>query len=104
MAAKRRVRVKVNKRFYVFAALAVAAVFVVQFVKVDNKLMQQQEQIASLDAQILQAQEYNDSLRAKIDSADSLENIEKIARETLGWVREDEIVFVAKNVDDGVQP
>ena len=90
MSGRRRVRVK--KRFYVLIAGLIAAFFVVQFIRADQKLAQQNAQLAELDAQISRMQAYNDSLETQIAEADSLENIEKTAREQLGWVRENETV------------
>lgn len=94
MAVKRRI--KVNKRFYVLVALVVVALFAVQFIKANVKLAQQQKILAQLDEQIAQAQQYNDSLESQIASADSLENIEQTARRQLGWVKENEILYIAE--------
>ena len=48
-------------------------------------------------------QAYNDSLETQIAEADSLENIEKAAREQLGWVRENEILYTAESPDGAAQ-
>lgn len=101
MSGRRRVRVK--KRFYVLIAGLIAAFFVVQFIRVDQKLAQQNAQLAELDAQISRTQAYNDSLETQIAEADSLENIEKTAREQLGWVRENEILYTAESPDGAAQ-
>ena len=100
VSGRRRVRVK--KRFYVLIA-GLIAVFVVQFIRVDQKLAQQNAQLAELDAQISRTQAYNDSLETQIAEADSLENIEKTAREQLGWVRENEILYTAESPDGAAQ-
>ncbi len=101
MSGRRRVRVK--KRFYVLIAGLIAAFFVVQFIRVDQKLAQQNAQLAELDVQISRTQAYNDSLETQIAEADSLENIEKTAREQLGWVRENEILYTAESPDGAAQ-
>ena len=101
MSGRRRVRVK--KRFYVLIAGLIAAFFVVQFIRADQKLAQQNAQLAELDAQISRTQAYNDSLETQIAEADSLENIEKAAREQLGWVRENEILYTSESPDGAAQ-
>lgn len=91
---KKRVRIKISGRFYVLLMLLVITVFVFQFVKAQIKLKQQNETLAELDRQIEETQEYNDNLNARIADAGSLDSVERTARERLGWVREDEILYV----------
>jgi len=90
---KRRITIK--PRFYVILALIVAIFFIVQFVRAERMLASQAETIAQLDEQIFDAQAGNDSLTAQIAAAGSIASVEESARNELGWVYADEIVFVA---------
>ena len=93
--SKSKRRVTIKPRFYVLLVLIVAIFFTVQFVKADQQLKAQAQTIAELDEQILAAQSGNDSLTAQIAAAGTLASVEESARNELGWVYADEIVYVA---------
>ena len=93
--SQRRRRITVKPRFYVLLVLIVAIIFCVQFVKAEKRLAAQAQTIEQLDEQILAAQTGNDSLTAQIAATGSLASVEESARNELGWVYADEIVYVA---------
>ena len=55
------------------------------------------EATAELEAELAQAHSENAKLRADIDSLGTDESAEKLAREKLGLVKSDEIVFIDMN-------
>ena len=53
--------------------------------------------IQGIKEQIAQTEDQNADLEKLIEYTDSEEYIEKVARERLGWVKKDEIIFIEKN-------
>ncbi|MBP3372089.1 MAG: septum formation initiator family protein [Clostridia bacterium] len=93
MSKKRQIIIK--PRFYVLLVLVAAIFFTVKFVQAEQTLRQQAETMAQLDEQIADVRAGNDSLTAQIAAAGSIASVEESARNELGWVYADEIVYVA---------
>ncbi|MGI6004693.1 MAG: FtsB family cell division protein [Christensenellales bacterium] len=93
MAVRRR-KIRITKKTLVLLFSALTVVLVVQFVRLEGQLKAQQQSMSELNQQITQAKLDNDALEEQLAAADSQEAIEQKAREQLGWVKEDELLFV----------
>lgn len=89
-----------NKRIPISIIISIVMVIIltlgyqsIQIIQVSRNLDQQ---IKESKKEIVIEQEKLDSLQKQREQIDSLENVEKVAREKLGLVKKDEIVFKAK--------
>jgi len=93
MASKKQKKIRVRHIITLVIALYIGSTFIKQQ-KIINKLNsekeQKQQEITSLKNDIK-------SLEGKIQYTDSLEYIEKIAREELKMIKPDEIIYIDKD-------
>lgn len=85
------------KRTHCIAGVVLTALIVyatLSLTAVMSDLNEAKAATAELKAQLAQAQEENARLEADMGSLDSDKTLEKLARERLGLVRADEVVFV----------
>lgn len=73
--------------------LLMGAAFVTQVVPY-RQIVDSKRQVASAEAQLAQLQSDNASLQSEVDALQTPEEIEKLAREKLGYVRPGETAYV----------
>lgn len=73
---------------------AMVLVFVGQYINGQNRMRLQNQTLAKLEQEYYEVQMRNEDLRGKLEYASSKEGIEQKARELLGLVRPDEILFI----------
>jgi cell division protein DivIC len=76
------------------ALLAIVLFFMVKGIMLQPQINENYDIISELEAQIEYEEQRADEVDALKEIVDSDEYIEKIAREKLGMIRKDEIVFV----------
>lgn len=86
-------------RIKILLALLALGYFGFNMLKQEIKMNQQDQKILDLKKQIAEVEDTNTDLDRLIQYSDSEEYIEKIARERLGWVKKDEIIFIEKKND-----
>lgn len=87
---------KRKKRKYLIFKLSILALVLMicfQIVSLQCQLYQKKVDISSLQQQLTQQKQVNENLEKTLDSGNSNENIEKIAREKLGYVYPFERVY-----------
>ena len=87
---------KVIWRITLLISIAVVAYLGIRAREVSTLIKQLDAQIMSAESTLMQEQEKLEQLKAERDHMNSLEYIEKIAREKLGMVKKDDIVFKEK--------
>ncbi len=92
MAEKRKGNKKIT--IPVLAVFLVTAFFLVKGVMQQPKITENKEEIENLNMQIAQQQKKLDELDELKTKVDSDEYIEKVAREKLGLIKENEIMFI----------
>ncbi len=86
-------RLKKTKLITKLLILGLAVYAVVALVGLRSQLQQKQAQASQLEKQVVAAQQANSALQEDIDALGTEEGILKIAREQLGMVSNDEILF-----------
>ena len=83
-------------------AIALAVIFYFSFIFVKQELIirRQYAKIQSINKEIAQVQDENNDFEHQIKYTESNDYVEKVARERLGWVKEDEIVFIEDKKND----
>ncbi|MDO5602827.1 MAG: septum formation initiator family protein [Oscillospiraceae bacterium] len=71
-----------------------AGYLVVTLVGSQMDIMAKRQELADLQAQCLQQEAENTELQRLLSSGDAAENMERIAREKLGYTAPEEIVFI----------
>lgn len=90
---KKRNFVKSTLGIGVLCALA-AVIMIIRGISVQPDINQNKQEIAELENEIAAAKERQAEVDHMRENADSDEYIEKVARDTLGMVKSDEIVFI----------
>lgn len=92
--AKRKYVLKPRAKLVI--ALLVIGYFLISLIQQELKMQNQYVEMDSLKQHIREAQDLNMELERQIEYAKSEEYVEKVARESFGWVKEGEIKFVEK--------
>ena len=80
--------------------LSIVAVYLVfTFTKQHFQLKDLDQEITSLHQQIEEQTELKQALSEQLNEQDALERVEKVARDELGFLKSDEIVFVDASAD-----
>lgn len=87
---------KFNKLYFVTMAFVILSFSSYLLYKYDN-LMEYNEKIQQLNEEINKANKKNEELKYQTEYKNSNEYIEKIAREKLGMVKNNEIIFYDNN-------
>jgi len=77
-------------------AMLVIGYFLLTYVQQELRIRDQYAKMEYLEQQIEQVEELNADLERQIEYTKSKEYIEKVARESFGWVKEGEIKFIEK--------
>ncbi|MHB1314022.1 MAG: FtsB family cell division protein [Christensenellales bacterium] len=87
---------KITSKFFVFVFLVCFVYAGVVFAVQQNKIEQQKKELQVIESQIQEKKNQQSELEYRIDNTLSQEYVERIAREKLGWVKDDEIKFVER--------
>lgn len=71
--------------------------FLFKFIDQEFTIQGQMERIDSLKQQIAMVKDENEEIQRQIEYTKTKEYVEKMARERLGWIKEDEIILIPKN-------
>ena len=85
---------KKNSKIPLLVLFAFVAFFVIQGVMLQPDISNNKDKIDELNAQIEYEKQRAEEVDGLKENVDSDEYIEKIAREKLGMIRKDEIVFI----------
>lgn len=91
---KRRLSMKPRLKIFIF--LLLMGYFFHIAVEQEILFQKQYEEMTEIQQQIAEVMEQNRELERQIEYTNSAEYIEKLARERLGWVKDNEIVFKEK--------
>lgn len=86
-------RRKIIVRIVTIATIAALMLLTVKALEVNRLINRVDEEIASTKKELEKEQEKIAAMKAEIEQIDSPEYIEKVAREKLGMVKEEDIVF-----------
>ena len=86
-------RRKIIVRIVTIATIAELMLLTVKALEVNRLINRVDEEIASTKKELEKEQEKIAAMKAEIEQIDSPEYIEKVAREKLGMVKEEDIVF-----------
>ena len=86
-------KIKRSKLFRL-AILGFAVYIIVTMIQLQVDIKARQDELAAIEAQCQQQELNNDELERLLASGDDMQYIERIARETLGYVMPDERVFI----------
>ncbi|MGI6188582.1 MAG: septum formation initiator family protein [Clostridiales bacterium] len=92
--ARRKYVLKTRVKFMI--AMLVIGYFLLTYVQQELRIRDQYAKMEYLEQQIEQVEELNADLERQIEYTKSKEYIEKVARESFGWVKEGEIKFIEK--------
>ena len=92
--ARRKYVLKTRVKFMI--AMLVIGYFLLTYVQQEWRIRDQYAKMEYLEQQIEQVEELNADLERQIEYTKSKEYIEKVARESFGWVKEGEIKFIEK--------
>lgn len=85
---------KMTLKLTTIALLAVVLFFMIKGIMLQPQITENYDKISELKAQIEYEQQRADEVDALKENVDTDEYIEKIAREKLGMIRKDEIMFI----------
>jgi cell division protein FtsB len=89
-------RYVLKPRAKLIIALVVMGYFVVSIIQQELKIQNQYVEMDSLKQQIQEVEDLNMEMERQIEYTKSEEYVEKVARESFGWVKEGEIKFIEK--------
>ncbi len=92
----KKISSKINKFYFITMIFIILSFSSYLFYKYDN-LMQYNEKIKQINKEINAANKKNEELKYQTEYKNSKEYIEKVARDKLGMVKNNEIVFYDKN-------
>lgn len=92
----KKISSKINKFYFITIIFIILSFSSYLFYKYDN-LMQYNEKIKQINKEINAANKKNEELKYQTEYKNSKEYIEKVARDKLGMVKNNEIVFYDKN-------
>jgi len=93
--AKRKYVLKTRAK--VMIMLLLIGYFLFKFIDQEFTIQGQMERIDSLKQQIAMVKDENEEIQRQIEYTKTKEYVEKMARERLGWIKEDEIILIPKN-------
>lgn len=94
--AKRKRKYVLKMRAKIILVLLLLGYFLFVMAEQEMELNRQQADIDSLVQRIEQTQYDNEMLKRQIEYTRTPEYIEQIARSRLGWVKDNEIIFIEK--------
>ena len=92
----KKISSKINKFYFITMIFIILSFSSYLFYKYDN-LIQYNEKIKKINKEINAANKKNEELKYQAKYKNSKEYIEKVARDKLGMVKNNEIVFYDKN-------
>lgn len=92
----KKISSKINKFYFITMIFIILSFSSYLFYKYDN-LIQYNEKIKQINKEINAANKKNEELKYQAKYKNSKEYIEKVARDKLGMVKNNEIVFYDKN-------
>ena len=88
---------KMRRKLKWIISCAVTVYVAVMLIQKQEQMRDQAAQMAAIRDQMAQAQATNEQLERDIAFAKTDEYIENAARDKLGWVRENEVIFMEDN-------